>query len=157
VIVSNGSMTFKERRNWVHAFVDVTAVIFIASLNDYDLTMEEDKNTNRMHESLLLFRQICDLEYLKKVPLIILFNKDDLFREKIKHTDLRVAFSDYHGGDDYEVARDFITNKFKSLNTRHHQIYSHVTTATNTDNIKMVFTDVKNILMQKDLERLNII
>ena len=121
------------------------------------MNLEEDKTTNRIHESLLLFREICELDCFKSIPIIVLFNKDDLFREKIKNADLRVAFSDYHGGHQYESARDFIINKFKSLNSKNTQLYSHVTTATNTNNIKMVFNDVKNILLQKDLETLNII
>ncbi|KAG2381587.1 hypothetical protein C9374_005971 [Naegleria lovaniensis] len=146
-----------ERRKWVHAFVDTTAVIFITSLNDFDMMLEEDKNTNRMHESMLLFREVCDLECFKEIPIIILFNKDDLFREKIQQSDLRVAFSDYSGGHQYETARDFIVNKFKSLNTRNNLMYCHVTTATNTNNISMVFNDVKNILLQRDLQDLNII
>ena len=44
-----------ERKKWIHVFEDVTAVLFIISLSDYNQTLYEDENTNRMHESEKLF------------------------------------------------------------------------------------------------------
>lgn len=34
-----------ERKKWIHCFEDVTSIIFVASLNDYDLVMAEDHST----------------------------------------------------------------------------------------------------------------
>ena len=44
-----------ERRKWLHCFDDVKAVLFIAALSEYDMTLTEDGTTNRMEESLNLF------------------------------------------------------------------------------------------------------
>jgi hypothetical protein len=44
-----------ERKKWIHCFEDVTAIIFIASLSEYDSLLFEDNSTNRMHEALDLF------------------------------------------------------------------------------------------------------
>ena len=60
-----------ERRKWIHCFEDVTAgyswinvilsssqlfsVLFIISLSDYNQTLYEDENTNRMQESEKVF------------------------------------------------------------------------------------------------------
>lgn len=45
-----------ERKKWMHCFQDVTAVLFCAATSEYDLKLEEDDTTNRIHESLRLFR-----------------------------------------------------------------------------------------------------
>ena len=48
-----------ERRKWAHCFEGVTGIIFVASLSDYDQKMFEDETTNRMKDSVYLFRDIC--------------------------------------------------------------------------------------------------
>ena len=45
---------------------------------------------------------------------IIFFNKDDIFRKKIKDVDLGVCFPDYKDGKNYEKALAFITKKYES-------------------------------------------
>ena len=39
-----------ERKKWIHCFDDVTAVIFVAAISEYDQNLYEDHKTNRMHE-----------------------------------------------------------------------------------------------------------
>lgn len=45
-----------ERKKWMHCFQDVTSVIFCVALSEYDLKLQEDDQTNRMQESLKLFK-----------------------------------------------------------------------------------------------------
>jgi guanine nucleotide-binding protein subunit alpha len=33
-----------ERRKWIHCFGDVTSIIFVVSLSEYDQVLFEDKN-----------------------------------------------------------------------------------------------------------------
>ena len=41
---------------------DVTAIIFIVALSEYDQVLIEDETTNRMHESLRLFDSISNFK-----------------------------------------------------------------------------------------------
>jgi len=143
-----------ERRKWIHCFSDVTAIIFCLALSEYNLVLEEDKTVNRMHESLQLFKEICNSEWFIKVSLILFLNKSDLFKEKISRVNLDVCFDDYKGSAQFDEATEFIKNKFINLNKSRHKIYPHVTIATNTENIRFVFEAVRDIIVQITLESL---
>lgn len=142
-----------ERKKWLHCFEDVTCVIFCVALNEYDLKLYEDNQTNRMQESLKLFRTICNSNWLKDVSMILFFNKSDLFKEKIKTVDLKCCFEDYTGGCDYNNALNFIKDKFLAENENPKKlIYTHVTTAIDTNNIKFVFDSVKDTVLHQVLD-----
>jgi GTPase SAR1 family protein len=78
-----------ERRKWIQAFDDVKALIFVAALSGYDLTLEEDQDTNRVHESMTLFEGICNNRFFKDTAMILFMNKTDLFREKLARSPLK--------------------------------------------------------------------
>lgn len=140
-----------ERKKWVHCFEDVTAIIFFVALSEYDLCLYEDDSTNRMHESLKLFDEICNSKWFEKVPIILFLNKKDLFETKIKDKNITVAFPDYTGGQNYDEASKYVEEQFRSLNENVDEkaVYSYFTCATDTENIKLIFTSVKSILLEK--------
>ena len=81
-----------ERRKWIHNFDDVSAVFFVVSLSEFNQTLYEDKGTNRMLESLLVFNEIVNSTYFADVPVFLIFNKYDAFIEKLQRFDLSLAF-----------------------------------------------------------------
>ena len=132
-----------ERRKWLHCFDDVTAVLFVAALSGYDMTLTEDGTTNQMEESLNLFQAICVNKFFKDSSFILFLNKLDLFTEKVNNTNrhLRLFFPQYTGPDhDVSAAKEFISSQFLAHNLdRSRIIYPHFTTATDSNNIKVVF------------------
>ena len=86
-----------ERRKWISAFDGVSVILFFVNLSEFNLTLEEDSATNRMRESLKLFHDIVNHRSLNETPVILVFNKTDLFREKLAHVKLVDFFSDYLG------------------------------------------------------------
>lgn len=141
-----------ERKKWIHCFDNVTAVIFVTSLSEYDQKCYEDDSTLRMKESMVLFDEICNSRYFQDTPIMLFFNKLDLFREKIKKTDLKLCFEEYQDGCDYDKALKFIQQTFLSLNREEGKtIYCHFTCATDTDNIKNVFDNVKDIILKNQI------
>jgi len=146
-----------ERRKWLGCFDIVKAVLFCVSLSEYNLTLYEDEKVNRMHESLRLFEEFCTTPYFLPTPVIIFFNKEDIFREKIedKKVPLSVCFDDYKGEQTFRETLNFIINKFLELNReREKKIYKHTTIATNTENIQWVFDDIQNAIMDKIIENM---
>ncbi|KAJ3429547.1 guanine nucleotide-binding protein g(o) subunit alpha [Anaeramoeba flamelloides] len=147
-----------ERKKWIHCFQDVTAVVFCASLSSYDQNLFEDDKQNRMQESLLLFEEVCNSRWFADTSVILFLNKTDLFRKKIKTVDLNICFNDYEGGCDFDNASEFLKEKFVSLNrNKEKEIYPHFTCATDTDNIKFVFSAVKDIILQNNIKDIGMI
>jgi len=130
-----------ERRKWIHCFDSVTAVIFCASLSDYDQSLRENKIVNRFDETIALFDDIYN--YFTNAAILLFLNKTDLFREKIKRVSLKTKFDDYHGGDDYETALKFVESKFLKCVKSDRKVWMYPTCAVNTDNIKIVIEAVK--------------
>lgn len=137
-----------ERRKWIHCFDSVTAVLFCASLSEYDQTLREEDGQNRMKESLLLFDEICNSPWFKDTNFILFLNKTDLFREKIQKIDLSCCFQSYTGGCNFENASAFIKNKFHEQNNSPHTIYTHFTCAISTENVEFVFRCVRETLLR---------
>lgn len=171
-----------ERKKWIHCFEGVTAVIFVAALSEYDQNMFEDPTKNRMVrctlspppslsldpagsttcnvysqvEALELFDGICNNVYFLESSMILFLNKKDLFAEKIKtkHIKDTAAFADYTGREgDFEAGVQYFLDKFMSKNkSPNHHIYHHITCATDTKNVQVVFNACKDIVLRQNIE-----
>ncbi len=145
-----------ERKKWIHCFENVTAVIFVAAISEFDQKLFEDGSTNRMVDALELFKDICSSHYFRKAAIILFLNKKDLFETKIKTFNIRDAepFKDYAGPDgDYQAGVNYFVTKFKNLNTTYteRQIYHHVTCATDTSNVRLCFDLCREIILSNAL------
>jgi len=142
-----------ERKKWMQCFTDVQAVLFCVALSEYNLLLLEDSKTNRIHESLKLFGEICNSRWFVETSMILFLNKSDLFREKIATVPITVAFPTYTGGSGFEETKDYIKQQFLSVNKDPSKtIYCHVTCATDTNNVKVVFEIVKDTVLQQTLK-----
>lgn len=153
-----------ERKKWIHCFEGVTAVIFVVALSEFDQLLYEDDKTNRMVEALQLFEEIVNNPFFQNSSIIIFFNKSDLFAEKIKQKSLRSMgemFQDYEGADhDYDASVQYLVHRFLRLNHRQNdaqQIYYHVTCATDTHNIQVVFNACKDIVLRDNIRKSKLI
>jgi len=119
-----------ERKKWIHCFQDVTSVVFVVGISEYDQKLLEDSAQNRMTESLLLFDEICNSRWFLDTSLILFLNKIDLFRQKLANKiPLTNLFPDFDGQFDEKKASDYITKKFTEKNkkpTKGHLPSSHL-------------------------------
>ncbi|KAI4826738.1 guanine nucleotide-binding protein G(t) subunit alpha-1 [Gymnodraco acuticeps] len=143
-----------ERKKWIHCFEGVTCIIFIGALSAFDMVLVEDDEVNRMHESLHLFNSICNHRYFIATSIVLFLNKKDVFVEKIKKAHLSMCFPEYDGPNTYEDAGLYIKMQFLDLNLRKDikEIYSHMTCATDTENVKFVFDAVTDIIIKENLK-----
>ncbi|XXQ34217.1 G-protein alpha subunit [Plasmodiophora brassicae] len=154
-----------ERRKWIHSFSEVSAVLFVAAIDrsEYDQKCWEDNVTPRITESLTLFSSICGATALARASVIVFLNKSDLFRDKLRKYPLQAHLPSYVGDGSYESASLFMKNlyleagqkAFDEIGTRR-TMYFHFTTATDKNNVKTVFNDVKSIVLKAALQKVQL-
>ncbi|GLI72060.1 guanine nucleotide-binding protein alpha-2 subunit [Penicillium ochrochloron] len=141
-----------ERKKWIHCFENVTSIIFCVALSEYDQTLLEESNQNRMMESLVLFDSVVNSRWFIRTSIILFLNKVDLFRQKLPRSPLSNYFPDYSGGNDVNRAAKYLLWRFNQVNRAHLNLYPHLTQATDTTNIRLVFAAVKETILQNALK-----
>ncbi|KAF9884124.1 Guanine nucleotide-binding protein alpha-2 subunit [Aspergillus nanangensis] len=141
-----------ERKKWIHCFENVTSIIFCVALSEYDQVLLENSNQNRMMESLVLFDSVVNSRWFMRTSIILFLNKVDLFRQKLPRSPLSNYFPDYSGGNDVNRAAKYLLWRFNQVNRAHLNLYPHLTQATDTTNIRLVFAAVKETILQNALK-----
>ncbi|KAF7291482.1 hypothetical protein MKEN_01482700 [Mycena kentingensis (nom. inval.)] len=138
-----------ERRKWIHCFQDVTSILFLVSLSGYDQCLVEDRDANQMQDAMTIWDSICHSQWFKQTSVILFLNKNDLFQKKIKSSHIRTFFPDYDGEPGSATAgRDYFKKRFARLShkagrAKEREIYIHVTTATDTELLRVVMAAVE--------------
>ncbi|KFY75291.1 hypothetical protein V501_06243 [Pseudogymnoascus sp. VKM F-4519 (FW-2642)] len=141
-----------ERKKWIHCFENVTSIIFCVALSEYDQVLLEESNQNRMMESLVLFDSVVNSRWFMRTSIILFLNKFDLFKQKLGRSPLGNYFPDYSGGNDVNRAAKYLLWRFNQVNRAHLNLYPHLTQATDTSNIRLVFAAVKETILQNALK-----
>lgn len=141
-----------ERKKWIHCFEGVTSIIFCTALSEYDQGLLEEVTRNRMLESLDLFKSVINSRWFLRTSIILFLNKIDVFKVKIHKVSLENFFKDYTGGADVNRAAKYILWRYLQLNKSRLSVYPHLTQATDTNNIKIVFAAVKETILQNALK-----
>ncbi|GAA5832927.1 hypothetical protein JCM11251_000533 [Rhodosporidiobolus azoricus] len=140
-----------ERKKWIHCFEAVTSIIFCVALSEYDQVLLEEKGQNRMNESLVLFESVINSRWFLRTSIILFLNKIDLFKAKLPKVPLERYFPEYTGGPDVNKGAKYILWRFTQLNRARLSIYPHLTQATDTSNIRLVFAAVKETILSNAL------
>ncbi|XP_043474737.1 guanine nucleotide-binding protein G(s) subunit alpha isoform X1 [Leptopilina heterotoma] len=163
-----------ERRKWIQCFNDVTAIIFVTACSSYNMVLREDPTKLRLRESLDLFKSIWNNRWLRTISVILFLNKQDLLAEKVKAgkhklEDYFPEFARYQTPIEPGVVTDsteppdvirakyFIRDEFLRISTASgdgkHYCYPHFTCAVDTENIKRVFNDCRDIIQRMHLRQ----
>ncbi|KAK0190316.1 heterotrimeric G-protein alpha subunit, GPA3-like protein [Armillaria mellea] len=141
-----------ERRKWIHCFESVTSIIFCTAISEYDQVLLEDKKQNRMAESLVLFESVINSRWFLRTSIVLFLNKSDVFKKKIPKIPLERYFPEFPGGKDINKAAKYILWRFMKANRARLSVYPHLTQATDTTNVRLVFVAVKETILQNALK-----
>jgi len=142
-----------QRKQWIKYFQDVAAVIFVAAISEYDQVVAEDGYTNRVVESLTMWEEISNSKWFLESAMVLFLNKKDVLADKLaKGIAISKHFDDYKGENKYENAVSYFKHKFAAKTKKKKEIYIHVTCATDTQNIKVIFGVVTDIVIRSCLK-----
>ncbi|TRZ02869.1 hypothetical protein DNTS_026734 [Danionella cerebrum] len=139
-----------ERRKWIHCFENVSAIIYIASLSEYD--------ENRMRESVALFDTVVHFPFFAECKIILFLNKTDKLTEKIQSSDLKTYFPEFEGRrqnaqDAMLFIRKLYQDKALCQETNiPRNVFCQYICAINTTNVIELFNDVKDIICEQHLK-----
>ncbi|KAJ9481937.1 hypothetical protein VN97_g11518 [Penicillium thymicola] len=140
-----------ERKKWIHCFEDVGCLIFVVALSSYDQCLVEDQHANQMHEAMMLFDSLANGNWFQRKPIILFWNKMDLFKEKVAISPISECFPDFRGSDtDVCAAAAYFADRFRGINrTRDREIYIHYTNAIDSTLLKATIDSVQDMIAQK--------
>ncbi|XP_016125993.1 guanine nucleotide-binding protein subunit alpha-13-like [Sinocyclocheilus grahami] len=146
-----------ERKRWFECFDSVTSILFLVSSSEYDQVLMEDRQTNRLTESLNIFETIVNNCVFANVSIILFLNKTDLLEEKVTNVNIKDYFPEFTGDPhNLQDVQNFLVECFHNKRREQQQkpLYHHFTTAINTENIRLVFRDVKDTILHDNLKQL---
>lgn len=145
-----------QRTKWFQCFDEVTSILFMVSSSAFDQVIMEDRKTNCLIESCMIFETIVNNKCFANVSIILFLNKTDLLKDKIKSSNISDYFPQFQGKpDDLKDVQSFILQMFDSRRReRSKALFHHFTTAIDTENIKFVFHAVKDTILQDNLKSL---
>ncbi|KAG2184387.1 hypothetical protein INT43_000296 [Umbelopsis isabellina] len=164
-VFKDGSLTYRmvdvggqrsERKKWIHCFEGVTAIMFVVAISGYDACLVEDKDSNQMHEALMLFDSITNSSWFKNTSVILFLNKIDVFKKKLKVSPVSKYFPDYTGDDlSFDETRNYFRNRFERLTQNKDKIlYVHYTDATDTKLLRHVMNAVSDTILRVSVQSL---
>lgn len=106
----------RDRRKWIHCFEGTSLLLYFVNLAEYDQVLSEDETTNRMQESLLLFKEVSGSRWFTSKTIFLVFtHKDEFYRKAQIGVDISVCFPNYSGDKTPEHMLEFIISKYRGV------------------------------------------
>ncbi|KAH9838519.1 G-protein alpha subunit [Rhodofomes roseus] len=147
-----------QRHTWVPYFDDATAIIFLAPVSAFDQYLSEDPRTNRIDDSLQLFKQICSNPLLKQAHLVLFLNKADVLADKLTRG-IRVKKYITSYGDrpnDVDAVVSYFKAHFTQVHTRNNEgkrvLYTHLTSVVDTKAMQSIISNVRDSIFRDYLK-----
>lgn len=155
-----------ERKKWPAITANRNAILFWASLNDYDAEPEVGNMKTRMHESLGVWAEVVQSPDAGNVPIVLFLNKRDLFEKRLEACPMQEKWPDFdppakRGKELVSAATSFVMAKYLKCLTastscvQPESVYVHVTCALDTDQMRVVSFSIRDFVIQQRLRLIN--
>ncbi|KAF8500411.1 G-alpha-domain-containing protein [Russula emetica] len=155
-IVDVGGSRFQVP-TWVPFFDSVDAIIFLAPISAFDQVLTEDSQVNRLEDSVLLWKGLCQNKLLAKVDLVLFLNKCDILQLKLE-SGVRLAryVKSYDDrSNDMDTASKYFRGKFNAIQRTYSPVprkfYGYCTSITETTTTAGILASVRDIVLRQNL------
>ncbi|KAI6118195.1 guanine nucleotide binding protein, alpha subunit [Pisolithus sp. B1] len=149
--------TRSMRASWAPFFDDVNAIIFLAPISCFDEQLREDRNVNRLEDSLQLWRTVCSSRILAKTQIILFLNKCDILRNKLQRGVQVKAHVPSFGDrkNDAATAMKYFQHHFKEIfkasSPEQRSLYAYFTSVVDTQATSATLTMVQDSVLRQNL------
>lgn len=150
----------KHRDQWISEMEGVSAVIYMSSLADFDQNVPMDEagvsqNKNALQHSFEIFEKaILKEPKFEGVPIVVLLNKSDILKEKIKKSSFKCYYPECD--EDEQHSYEFATTciKLDYENSVHSpSVATYCTNATDSELIAQIFIRIFDGFKELSLEK----
>jgi len=101
-------------KRWVKYLTKRTLVFYVVDLSTY--TTRDNEGNNMLRKELFSFGSLCQDPTLSMIPIIIIFNKIDVFQDLLKYQPFTACFPDLslEAGSDVSACIEHLSQKFRS-------------------------------------------
>jgi GTPase SAR1 family protein len=114
VMVDTGGVR-SERKKWHRTYEQCSLMVYVVSLSDYDATLSEDFDVNRMRDALELYEKTINTYPFNHQKSVLIFNKSDLLERDLNHKSIAEVFPNYKEMNTSQEVISFIKNEFLKL------------------------------------------
>ncbi|KAI0030404.1 G-protein alpha subunit-domain-containing protein [Vararia minispora EC-137] len=128
------------------------AFVFVVDLSGYD---DPESTPTSLKASMKQFEKLCSTTWCTQgVPIIVLFDNEDIFKKKLAWSSFCLCFPDYAGeDDDAYAAKQYILGCFMAFKMdRYGSIYTHFTSFGDMHLARVLFAAVQDIVLQHIIE-----
>eukprot|EP01080_Neovahlkampfia_damariscottae_P010746 gene10746-3366_t len=140
-----------NQKKWFHILDTVDFILFVVDISDYDQKCEHNPEINRLEESLNLFTDFTSNKLYLDKPIILTFNKYDIFKSKIKNINLNVCplFQNAPENLSDEKSFNLIRKMFISKNSKNNRkIMTAKSNATNQKIVSEIFDRIYAFIVE---------
>ncbi|KAK0477916.1 guanine nucleotide-binding protein alpha-4 subunit [Armillaria novae-zelandiae] len=148
-----------SRKTWVPFFDDVDAIIFLAPISGFDQVLSEDRTVNRLEDSVLLWKAVCQNKLLANVDLVLFLNKCDILESKLK-SGIRLSKYVRSYGDrenDLDTVSKYLRSKFNAIHREYspnpRKFYAFCTSVTDTATTAGIIASVRDMVIRQHLKQ----
>ncbi|KAG7441315.1 G-alpha-domain-containing protein [Guyanagaster necrorhizus] len=148
-----------QRQTWVPFFDDVDAIIFLAPISGFDQVLSEDRTVNRLEDSVLLWKAVCQNKLLANVDLVLFLNKCDILESKLK-SGIRLSKYVRSYGDrenDLDTVSKYLRSKFNAIHREYspnpRKFYAFCTSVTDTATTAGIIASVRDMVIRQHLKQ----
>ncbi|KIY68372.1 heterotrimeric GTP-binding alpha subunit [Cylindrobasidium torrendii FP15055 ss-10] len=152
-----------SRASWVPYFDDVNAILFLAPLS-FNQMLEEDPTTNRLEDSLSIWRDLCGSKLLAHCTLILLLNKKDILaRALASGVEVKKYVTSYNEENTVPNVTKYFRDRFKHYHRKlsptgaSRPFIVYETSAIDTRTMKSLVVTVHDSIIRKNLANSDII
>lgn len=147
------AMQRSDERKWLGMFSDVTALVYVVDVSEFETVLVNKREVNKMEDTLDEFERLCEEPFSTVRKIIFFVNVEQLGR-KLNDDNIQIAshLTNYKGNNQVPEFLEYLQERFRVLEKT--QVFFFKITETETTMTKMIIATIEEF---EEQARINIL